>query len=181
MSLTTRDFSSIVTISARRWKARRRAVVRRRLRQFGSGDIASLFTGIGPHRDLIGQTPAAVGVAAGAAACAPRSPRRTCSPHVDRSVVPAQIAGDLRGGRGGAKRDLAVAVNGRIEAVGRSFYLTGDPTEHFALMVPRALAARRKQRDRPVRGGRRAPAPAGCGLERPAGPKPQGYSPAAAA
>ena len=51
-------------------------------------------------------------------------------------MVPAQIAGDLHGGRAGAKRDLAVAVNGRIEAVGRSFYLTGDPTEHFAFMVP---------------------------------------------
>jgi hypothetical protein len=50
--------------------------------------------------------------------------------------MPTQIAGDLRGGRSGVKRDLAVAVNGRIEAVGRSFYLTGDPTEHFAFMVP---------------------------------------------
>ena len=27
-------------------------------------------------------------------------------------------------------------VAGRIEAVGRSFYLRGDATEHFALMVP---------------------------------------------
>jgi hypothetical protein len=54
----------------------------------------------------------------------------------DSGVVPTQIAGDLTGGRPGSKRDLAVAVNGRIEAVGRSFYLDGDPTEHFALMVP---------------------------------------------
>jgi hypothetical protein len=29
-----------------------------------------------------------------------------------------------------------VAVNGTIEAVGRSFYLAGDGTEHYALMVP---------------------------------------------
>jgi hypothetical protein len=29
-----------------------------------------------------------------------------------------------------------VAVNGRIEAVGRSFYLAGDATEHYAVMVP---------------------------------------------
>ena len=36
----------------------------------------------------------------------------------------------------GARRDLAVAVNGRIEAVGRSFHLTGDATEHFAVNVP---------------------------------------------
>ena len=32
VSLTTRDFSSIIRMSARRWKAQRRAVVRRRLR-----------------------------------------------------------------------------------------------------------------------------------------------------
>ena len=53
-------------------------------------------------------------------------------------VVPTQIAGDLHGGARGARREVAVAVNGRIEAVGRSFYLAGDPTEHFAFKVPEA-------------------------------------------
>jgi hypothetical protein len=51
-------------------------------------------------------------------------------------LMPTQIVGDLSGGHAPATRDLAVAVNGRIEAVGRSFYLTGDPAEHFAFMVP---------------------------------------------
>jgi hypothetical protein len=51
-------------------------------------------------------------------------------------VIPSQVAGSLKGGKRGAKRDLAVAVNGRIEAVGTSWYLTGDRPEHFALMVP---------------------------------------------
>ena len=53
-------------------------------------------------------------------------------------VVPAQIAGEVRGGRPGARRDLAVAVNGRVEAVGRSFHLRGDPREYYAMMVPEA-------------------------------------------
>jgi hypothetical protein len=53
-------------------------------------------------------------------------------------VIPTEIAGHLRGGRAGEERELAVAVNGRIEAVGRSFHLTGDATEHFAFMVPEA-------------------------------------------
>ena len=52
--------------------------------------------------------------------------------------MPAQIAGDLTGARRRARRDLAVAVNGRIEAVGRTFHLTGDPREHYSLMVPEA-------------------------------------------
>jgi len=136
ISLTTRDFSARVRISGRRWEARRGAVVRRRMRQFGSGDWASLYAGIGPHRALIGHQPdalqhvAAAGVRGSIAMAAELG-------HVNRAgVVPAQIAGDLRGGTPGQRRDLAVAVNGRIEAVGRSFYLTGDRTEHYALMVP---------------------------------------------
>jgi Sulfatase len=135
--LTTRDFGAVVHISGRRWEARRQRVVRRRLRQLGSGDWASLFTGIGPNRRLLGQSAGALAqssatrVRAGIAAAGSFAEVRRGS-----GIVPAQIAGDLRGGKPGARRDLAVAVNGRIEAVGRSFYLAGDTTEHFALMVP---------------------------------------------
>ena len=50
-------------------------------------------------------------------------------------VVPTQIAGHLEGGPGDA-RDLAVAVNGQIAAVGRSFRLAGRGSESFAFMVP---------------------------------------------
>jgi hypothetical protein len=134
VTLTTRDFSTTVHISGGRWEARRRAVVRRRLRQFGSGDLASLFTGIGPHQDLIGQPAPNVARASVRAAVAESS----LFANVRRAsgVLPTQIAGDLTGGTAGAKRDLAVAVNGTIQAVGRSFHLAGDPTEHFALMVP---------------------------------------------
>jgi Sulfatase len=137
ISLTTRDFSATVRISGRRWEARRRAVVRRRLRQFGSGDWATLYSGIGPHRELLGRRPdgvarASAGGIRGSIAAAGEFG------HVRRAagIVPAQIAGDLHGGGPGEKRDVAVAVNGRIEAVGRSFYLAGDGTEHYALMVP---------------------------------------------
>jgi hypothetical protein len=137
ISLTTRDFSATVRISGRRWEARRRAVVRRRLRQFGSGDWASLYTGIGPNRALLGRPPdgleraSAAGVRGSIAVAGELG-----NVHRAEGIVPAQIAGDLRGGAAGEKRDLAVAVNGRIEAVGRSFYLAGDGTEHYALMVP---------------------------------------------
>jgi Sulfatase len=137
VSLPTRDFSATVRISGRRWEARRQRVIRRRLRQLGSGDWASLYTGIGPNRSLIGRHPedaaraTAAGVEASIAGAGEfRQVRRGAG------IVPAQIAGDLRGGRTGERRDIAVAVNGRIEAVGRSFYLAGDPTEHFAVMVP---------------------------------------------
>jgi Sulfatase len=136
VSLDTRDFGSVVRISARRWVARRRAVVSRRLRQFGSG-AQGLYTGIGPNRELLGRRTAGLARATASAVRGTvasggelRRVRR------DSRLVPAQIAGDLTGGRRGERRDLAVAVNGRIEAVGRSFHLDGDPREHYSLMVP---------------------------------------------
>jgi Sulfatase len=137
ISLTTRDFSATVRIAGRRWEARRQRVVRRRLRQLGSGDWASLYTGIGPNRALLGHRPDGV---ARAAAAGVRGSIALAGElgHVRRAagIVPTQIAGDLSGGAPGETRDLAVAVNGTIEAVGRSFYLAGDGTEHYALMVP---------------------------------------------
>ena len=136
--LPTRDFSRIVRISAGRWQRERRAVVRRRLRQFGSG-LTGLYSGIGPHRDLIGRAvadlhPAGVGSLRGS--FVGRGEYR----RVRRSslVIPSQVAGDMKGGKRGATHDLAVAVNGRIEAVGKSWYLDRDRTEHFSLMVPEA-------------------------------------------
>jgi len=133
----TRFFDALVTVPGPRWKAQRRRVVERRLRMFGSGDLATLFTGIGPNRDLIGRDAGSVAhAAAGDVRAAIVQDGLFANVRRRTRVVPAQIAGDLRGGGAGEERDLAVAVNGRIEAVGRSFHLTGDPTEHFAFMVP---------------------------------------------
>jgi hypothetical protein len=135
VSLTRRDFSSVVRISPARWQARRRAIVRRRLRHLGSGDWASLYTSLGPNRDLIGQDAAPTRTA--------RRTRATISlsrsfANVDRSsgVVPCQIAGRIRGSGARGRRDLAIAVNGRIAAVGRSFHLKGERVESYSVMVP---------------------------------------------
>jgi hypothetical protein len=51
-------------------------------------------------------------------------------------ILPTRVTGRLVGGRPGAMRDLAVAVNGRIRAVGRSFRLRGRRAEYFSLLVP---------------------------------------------
>ena len=126
----------MVTVPGKRWLAQRRRVVRRRLRQFGSGDLASLYTGIGPNRELIGRDVSGV-------ARVTASALHGMIAHADlfsnvrrhSGLVPAQIAGELEGGSGQA-RDLAVAVNGEILAVGRSFRLAGGASESFAFMVP---------------------------------------------
>jgi hypothetical protein len=135
VSLTTRDFSEIVRMPAARWKAQRRAVVQRRLHHLGSGDWASLFTSLGPHRELIGQDATSVRRASGTRATISLS---SSFARVRRSsgVVPCQIAGRIHDSGAPRERDLAIAVNGRIEAVGRSFHLKGEAAESYAVMVP---------------------------------------------
>jgi hypothetical protein len=135
VSLVKRDFSSVVRMPAGRWKAQRRAVVRRRLRQLGSGDWASLYTSLGPHRELIGRDVTSARSAAGTRAIISHSPSYA---RVRRSsgLVPCQIAGRIQDSGAPRERDLAIAVNGRIEAVGRSFHLKGETAESYSVMVP---------------------------------------------
>jgi len=132
-----RDFSGRVTISKRALQRRRTALLRRGVKLYGDGGWATLYTGIGPNRELIGRTPAGgqtVSRASISGTIVPANYLRAVNP--DSIVRPTQIAGTLSGGRREAKRDLAVAVNGRIEAVGRSFYLKGREPESFAINVP---------------------------------------------
>ena len=134
-----RDFSGNIEVPARVIERRRRALLRERLERFGSGDWASLYTGVGPHRELLGRPvdqQARVGRgtvrATIAGAGEMRAVRRASA------VAPTQVAGPVTGGATGARRDIAVAVNGRIEAVTRTFYLRGSERESFAVNVPEA-------------------------------------------
>jgi Sulfatase len=133
--IVKRDFSSVVSISKKRWRARRAAVVRRRLRELGSGDWPSLFTAFGPRRDLIGRE---VGDARSAGGVRATLSLARSFANVRRSagVVPCQVAGRIHGSGPRRVRDIAVAVNGRIEAVGRSFHLRGEQVESYSVMVP---------------------------------------------
>ncbi len=130
-----RDFSAVVQVSRVAWLARRAAVVRRRLRELGSGDWPSLFTTFGPNRELIGQDVGRVGNKPGTRATLALA-RSFARVRRASGVVPCQIAGRIRGSAPGRERDIAVAVNGRIEAVGRSFHLRGGRVESYSVMVP---------------------------------------------
>jgi Sulfatase len=135
-----RDFNGVVAISARAIERRRSRFVRRKLRMFGVGpergpDVA-LFRGIGPHRELLGRSPSELAVAARSSARASLAEAGALA-NVDLSseLRPVHIAGTIAGG-GREKRDIAVAVNGSIEAVGRSFFLKGSTPETFSVVVP---------------------------------------------
>jgi hypothetical protein len=135
-----RYFRRNFVISARAIERRRRAFVRRKLRMFGVGpqrgeDIA-LYRGIGPHRELLGRAVSELAVAASRGVSA-RLAEGAALANVDLSsqVRPVHIAGTIASGRP-EKRDIAIAVNGTIEAVSRSFFLEQFDSETFAVVVP---------------------------------------------
>jgi hypothetical protein len=138
-----RDFSRRLHISARALERRRDALLQARLRHFGSGDWDRLYTGIGPSRELIGR-PVAELARAGAGRVQASIVRAVDLRSVKRDslVRPTQIAGAIVGGTGGETRDIAIAVNGTIEATGVSFHLhlpraqRARTGERFAVMVP---------------------------------------------
>jgi hypothetical protein len=137
-----RDFSRRLRVAARELERRRAALLKLRLRRFGAGDWDRLYTGIGPNRALIGRPLATLSVTANG----PRAKIAGAGAmrHVNRRslVLPTQIAGTIDSGPGDVARDIAVAVNGRIEAAGRTFHLRVDSLqstrhgESFSVMVP---------------------------------------------
>ncbi len=138
-----REFTGRLRISAAELERRRGALLRLRLRRFGAGGWDRLYTGIGPNRSLIGRRVADLASQPPGALRATIVGARDMRRVDPRSrVLPTQVAGPIAGGDAGATRDIAIAVNGTIEAVGRSFHLRVEPDEAdragegFAVMVP---------------------------------------------
>ena len=104
--------------------------------------VDGLF-GVGPFADLIGRQPNAVGVAGGSGLVARlNDPENLQDVDPDGGTVPALISGALtKGPPGGRPVGLAVAVNGRIGAVGDTF-TQGDTPQTFATVVPESLFRR---------------------------------------
>jgi hypothetical protein len=148
VSMVRRNFARLVSIDREEWERRREELRRWRARKFGTGAQSELVFGdpwasayrVGPHPELLGDevlgTLPRSSVVRGELANAELL--RTVDPR--RQVLPTRVVGRLEGSPPGAVRDLAVAVNGRIRAVGRSFHLRGRRPEFFSLIVPeRAL------------------------------------------
>ena len=111
----------------------RQKIIDRNLKLFGTGRDDRLFR-IGPNPELIGKQAAAAGL----------NPLDTDFPNAgdyrnvdaDSDFIPVHVVGRVReDGPGG--REIAVAVNGRIVAVGETFTLaTGDEGELVSVVVP---------------------------------------------
>jgi hypothetical protein len=135
-----RYFRGDFEISARALERRRQAFIRRKLRLFGSGPASGddwrLYRGIGPHRELLGRQVAELATVASRGARA-RIASADALTKVDLTseLLPVHVAGTISSRRPG-KRDIAVAINGRIEAVSRSFFLEEFDPETFSVVVP---------------------------------------------
>jgi arylsulfatase A-like enzyme len=121
---------------------RRQAAVRRKLALFGSGSDLGRLYGIGPHPELIGHATADLLRVDGAAAASFHQAEELR--HVDPTsgFVPGEITGEIPGGRTGGGRPIALALDGTIVAVGRTFSLAGSTVENFELIVPEAAFRR---------------------------------------
>jgi Sulfatase len=137
-----RDFSGRLHVPAAEMERRRAALLRLRLRRFGSGSWDRLYTGIGAHRSLLGKPVSAPAVAArGPQARIAGLPafRRVAS---GGRVLPTQIAGSIDSAPGDTTRDIAIAANGTVVALGRTFHLQADALqstphgESFSVMIP---------------------------------------------
>jgi len=161
VSMVARDFSRVVRIGARELERRRRQRREERTRLFGTGFESSVRFGspwaqlyrLGPRPELIGRPARSVRRrASGSARIANAGLLRVVNPSA--RLLPTRLTGRLRGGAPGSRRDLAAAVDGRIVAVGRSFYLRGQSTEYFSMMLPEESLHPGRNRVQLLEGGR---------------------------
>ena len=141
----TRDFAQEVRIGLAEMQERRALWRRRWASLFGTGIQSRILYGdpwamayrIGPHPELLGRRVSSLPVEPGDGISA-RVANAALLRHVrpDGALLPTRVTGPLRGVPFGEHRDVAVAVNGRIRAVGRSFDLWWRGREYFSLMVP---------------------------------------------
>jgi Sulfatase len=145
VALFTRDYSREVRIGLPELESRRVRWRRRWAELYGTGVESELLYGdpwamayrIGPHPELLDRRVSALRVRRAStvrAQVANASLVEDVSP--DDPYFPTRVTGPLRGVPFGEHRNLAVAVNGRIRAVGRSFDLWHKGREYFSFMVP---------------------------------------------
>jgi hypothetical protein len=143
VAMPRRDFSRTIFYTREEFERRREELRSWRASKFGTGVQSELTFGdpwasayrIGPHSELIGR---AVGGVRTAARVSGEVANAQLLEDVDPAdpILPTRVTGQLAGGSTRSVRDLAVAVNGRIRAVGRSFHLRGRRAEYFSLLLP---------------------------------------------
>ena len=145
VALPTRDFSRVIRIGLPELQKRRAANRRRRAALVETGAESNLLFGspwaalyrVGSHPELIGREVSDLARAPAGkltASVANAGLLRRVSPGDE--IVPTRVTGQILGGAPTGLRDVAVAVDGRVWATGRTFRLRGRPHEYHSLLVP---------------------------------------------
>ena len=134
-----------VTLSRARLLALKRLALRRKVALFGSGR-RTLYD-FGPHRWLLGRPVSSLRVVEGGPVKARLNDADDYAKvRLEAGFLPAHPTGEITGGRGGSRRDVAVAVNGVVRGVTRSVRLRGRVPEYFSVLIdPRSLVKGRNQ------------------------------------
>jgi Sulfatase len=115
-------------------RAGRNQALRRKLALFGSG-VRSLYD-VGPNRRLHAQPVSRYRVVGGghlhATLNEAKAYRRV---RKGAAFLPTHVTGRITGARRGARRNIAVAVNGSIWGLSRTVHIRGNPREYYSVLV----------------------------------------------
>ena len=139
-----RNTFKVLKIPAAQFVRERQAIIDRNVRLFGTGrDGPDRIYRIGPHQELIGKPASAAGEKLPVEFPSAQDYENV---NPESGYIPTHVVGRVDG-REQPGRDIAVAVNGTIVAVGNTFKLAvGDAGELVSVMVPES--AFRKGRNR---------------------------------
>jgi Sulfatase len=124
----------VLRIPAEQFERERQAIIDRNIRLFGTGsDGPERMYRIGPHQELIGEPASAAGEKLPVELSAAEEYENV---DPESGYIPTHVVGRVEGSERPG-RDIAVAVNGTIAAVGSTFTLAvGDEGELVSVMVP---------------------------------------------
>jgi hypothetical protein len=137
-TITVQSNVSTVSASLSSLLARRRAALARQIAVFGTGSFERVYR-IGPNRDLLGKPVSTFQTTTSAKAHVDVNGASLLG-NVDPAsdLIPCYLTGTLTGVRG--PLDLAIALNGEIAAVTRTYSSLGQ-TQFAAMVPPSALRA----------------------------------------
>jgi hypothetical protein len=123
-----------VTVPVSTFERTRAAALARQWRQFGVGDPFPGRAGPGHYDALLGKPVARVSRPEPGPPLVLDKPQRFRQVDLEGGPIPAFVTGRATGLRPGDTRDVAIAVNGTVAAVGRTF--DEDGGQAFAIFVP---------------------------------------------
>lgn len=140
VKVLSRNSVGKVTFSLGRLLAGRRAALGRKLSLFGSGRRSLYATG--PAQRLRGRALADLAVARrGRVRATLNYAKYYRRVFRGSNFVPTHVTGRITGGRRGARRPIAVTVNGRVWGLTRSAHIRGSSAEYYTVMISPAVLA----------------------------------------